>query len=47
MAVALPLLLASYQWMVRDSFIGAVLNGQLKRPDSNVAGPTADAAARP
>ena len=42
MLVALPVMLASYQYLVRYSFIGAVLNGRRMRPGKQIA-PTAAA----
>ena len=35
--VALPLMFASYQWLVRYSFIGTVLNGRRMRPEERLA----------
>ena len=41
MLVALPLMFASYQFLVRYSFIGAVLNGRRMRPGRQLAPPAA------
>ena len=38
--VALPLMLASYQWLVRYSFIGTVLNGRRMRREGQLAAAT-------
>jgi peptidoglycan/LPS O-acetylase OafA/YrhL len=35
--IALPLMFASYQWLVRYSFIGAVLNGRRERGERTPA----------
>jgi len=37
MLIALPLMFASYQFLVRYSFLGAVLNGRRMRPGSQLA----------
>ena len=37
MLIALPLMFASYQWLVRYSFIGAVLNGRRERREGTTA----------
>jgi hypothetical protein len=42
MLVALPLMFASYQFLVRYSFLGAVLNGRRVRRGGQL-GPTAAA----
>lgn len=41
MLVALPLMFASYQYLVRYSFLGAVLNGRRVRPGAQLAPPAA------
>ena len=41
MLIALPVMFASYQLLVRYSFIGAVLNGKRMRPGGQLAPPTA------
>jgi len=46
MLVALPVMFASYQYLVRYSFLGAVLNGRRMRPGAQLATPaTAGSAA--
>ena len=35
--ISLPLMIASYQYLVRYSFIGAVLNGRRVRPGGELA----------
>jgi glucan biosynthesis protein C len=42
--ISLPLMLASYQWLVRYSFIGAVLNGRRARPERTPAATSPDSA---
>ena len=37
MLVSLPVMFASYQYLVRYSFIGAVLNGRRMRPGAELA----------
>ena len=44
MLIALPLMFASYQWLVRYSFIGTVLNGRRERRERTAAVTTADSA---
>ena len=34
LALAMALLLLSYRWLVRYSFVGAVLNGRRRRPQT-------------
>lgn len=41
MLIALPLMFASYQFLVRYSFLGAVLNGRRMRPGAQLAPPVA------
>jgi glucans biosynthesis protein C len=41
MLIALPLMFASYQFLVRYSFIGAVLNGRRVRPSGQLTPPVA------
>ena len=46
MLIALPPMFASYQWLVRDSFIGVVMNGRRMRPAGQLApAPAAGSAA--
>lgn len=45
MLIALPLMFASYQWLVRYSFIGTVLNGRRERREGTPAVTTAGSAA--
>ena len=42
--IALPLMFASYQWLVRYSFIGTVLNGRRERRERTAVVTTADLA---
>jgi glucan biosynthesis protein C len=44
--VSFPLMLASYQLLVRYSFIGMVLNGRRMRKERPLAVATVDASAR-
>ena len=46
MLVSLPVMFASYQYLVRYSFIGVVLNGRRMRPEAQPTSPaTADSTA--
>jgi hypothetical protein len=41
MLVSLPVMFASYQYLVRYSFLGTVLNGRRMRPGEQLAPPAA------
>ena len=43
--IALPLMFASYQWLVRYSFIGTVLNGRRMRREERIAAVAAEGSA--
>jgi hypothetical protein len=44
LVVAFVIMLASYQWLVRYSFIGAILNGKREKPSRRRASATLAAA---